>query len=171
MSQKVLVTDYVWPNLDVERKILNEIGVEVVAAPDGDEDTLSALAEGCCGIMTCWARTTRRVIESALPHLRVISRYGVGLDNIDVAFATSQGIPVTNVPDYCLIDVAEHTMALLLALSRKVAPFDRCVRLGTWSTQAGGPLRRLTGSTLGLLGFGQIAREVADRGPGFGVRS
>jgi D-3-phosphoglycerate dehydrogenase len=96
-------------------------------------------------------------------------RYGVGLDNIDVAFATEQGIPVANVPDYCLVDVAEHTLALLLALSRKVVRFDHLVRAGTWRIQAGLPLRRLTGQTLGLIGFGQIAQEVAIRARAFGL--
>ncbi|MCZ6632607.1 MAG: C-terminal binding protein [bacterium] len=170
MVQKVLVTDYAWPNLEVERGVLTEIGVELVEAPDGDEETLAGLAKGCCGILTCWAQTTRKVIEAALPNLKVISRYGVGLDNIDVVFATEQGIPVTRVPDYCMVDVAEHTMALLMALSRKVARFDRLVREGTWDIQEVLPLRRLTGQTLGLVGFGQIAREVVPRAKAFGLR-
>ncbi|MFH1575278.1 MAG: C-terminal binding protein [Acidobacteriota bacterium] len=170
MVRKVLVTDYVWPDLRVEREVLSEIGVALLEAPDGEEETLVGLARGVCGILTCWARTTRRVIEAALPGLRVIARYGVGLDNIDLAFATARGIPVTNVPDYCLRDVAEHTMALLLALSRKVARFDRSVRQGVWDIQAGVPLHRLTGRTLGLVGFGQIAREVVPLARAFGLR-
>lgn len=166
---KVLVTDYVWPNLDVERSILHEIGAELIEAPNGDEKTLAGLAVGCEGILTCWAKTTRNVIAAALPQLKVIVRYGVGLDNIDLAFATERGIPVANVPDYCLVDVAEHTVALLLALSRKVSRFDRLVREGTWNIQSGLPLRRLRGQTLGLIGFGQIAQEVVVRAKGFGV--
>ncbi|MDE2954876.1 MAG: C-terminal binding protein, partial [Gemmatimonadota bacterium] len=80
-----------------------------------------------------------------------------------------QGIPVANVPDYCFIDVAEQTMALLLGLSHKVAQFDRLIRSGTWDIQAGLPLRRLTGQVLGLIGFGQIAREVVPRTRAFGL--
>ena len=170
MVRNVLVTDYAWPDLEVEREVLSEIGVELLEAPDGEEEALAELARGVCGILTCWAGTTRRVIEAALPGLKVIARYGVGLDNIDLAFATGRGIPVTNVPDYCLSDVAEHTMALLLALSRKVARFDRSVRQGVWDIQAGVPLHRLTGRTLGLIGFGQIAREVVPRAKAFGLR-
>lgn len=166
---KILVTDYVWPNLDVEERVLSDIGAELVVAPDGDEETLIALAEGCGGILTCWAKTTQKVIESALPTLKVIVRYGVGLDNIDVAFATQKRIPVANVPDYCFVDVAEHTMALLLSFSHKVTRFDRLIRGGTWDIQAGLPLRRLTGQTLGLIGFGQIAREVVPRAKAFGL--
>lgn len=167
---KILVTDYAWPNLDVEKSVLNDIGAELIPAPDGDEETLVRLGAGCCGILTCWARTTRRVIASALPDLKVIVRYGVGLDNIDVAYATEQGIPVARVPDYCFVDVAEQTMALLLGLSHKVAQFDRLIRGGTWDIQAGLPLRRLTGQVLGLLGFGQIARQVVPRARAFGLQ-
>ena len=137
-------------------KVLSEIGAELVVAPDGEEDTLIELAHGCSGILTCWARTTQSVIESALPDLKVIVRYGVGLDNIDVAFATTQGIPVANVPDYCFVDVAEQTMALLLGLSHRVVRYDRLIRGGTWDISAGLPLHRLTGQVLGLVGFGQI---------------
>jgi D-3-phosphoglycerate dehydrogenase len=167
---KVLVTDYVWPSLVVEERVLSEIGVELIVAPNGDEDTLVGLATGCDGILTCWAKTTQKVIEAALPTLKVIVRYGVGLDNIDLAFATQKGIPVANVPDYCFGDVAEHTMALLLSFSHKVTRFDRLVRGGTWDIQAGLPLRRLTGQTLGLVGFGQIAREVVPRAKAFGLQ-
>ena len=166
---KILVTDYAWPNLDVEKSVLNAIGADLVPAPDSEEETLVRLAKGCCGILTCWAQTTRRVIASALPDLKVIVRYGVGLDNIDVAHATEQGIPVANVPDYCFVDVAEQTMALLLGLSHKVAQFDRLIRRGAWDIQAGLPLRRLTGQVLGLIGFGQIARQVAPRARAFGL--
>ncbi|MDA0709962.1 MAG: C-terminal binding protein [bacterium] len=166
---RILVTDYVWPSLKVEERILSEIGATLVVAPDGNEDTLVNLASGCDGILTCWAKTSRRVIEAALPQLKVIVRYGVGLDNIDVACATEKGIPVANVPDYCFVDVAEHTLALLLSMSHKVARFDRLVRSGTWSIQSGLPLRRLMGQRLGLIGFGQIAREVVPRARAFGM--
>ena len=167
---RVLVTDYAWADLAVEKNVLEEIGVELVAAPDGNEETLARLAAGVSGIMTCWAQTTRRVIQAALPDLKVVTRYGVGLDNIDVAYATAQKIPVAYVPDYCMVDVAEHAMALLLALSRKVARFDRTVREDVWDLQACLPLNRLTGRTLGLIGFGRIAREVAGRAAAFGLR-
>ena len=168
MARKVLVTDYAWPDLEIEKGILGEIGYEVVASPNGEEGTLAGLARDVEGIMTCWARTTRKVIESA-PRLRVISRYGIGLDNIDVAFATQRGIPVTRVPAYCLEDVAEHTLSLLLTLSRKTALFDRRIRAGTWGIQEGLPLSRLTGRVLGLIGFGKIARCVVPRARAFGL--
>ena len=170
MADKVLVTDYAWPDLEIERRVLGEIGVELVEAPTGDEDTLAVLADGCVGILTCWAQTTEKVIASALPDLKVVVRYGVGLDNIAIPFASKNGIPVANVPDYCFVDVAEHTMALLLSFARKVVPFDRSVRSGSWSIQDRLPLSRLTGSTLGLVGFGQIAQQIVPRAKAFGMR-
>jgi D-3-phosphoglycerate dehydrogenase len=170
MGKKVLVTDYAWPDLDIERDILAKVGVELVVAPDGEEDTLVRLAEGCVGILTCWAQTTEKVIAAALPDLKVVVRYGVGLDNIAIPFASRNGIPVANVPDYCFVDVAEHTMALMLSLARKVTPFDRSVRSGSWSIKDRLPLNRLTGRTLGLIGFGQIPMEVIPRAKAFGMR-
>ncbi|MBI2505154.1 MAG: C-terminal binding protein, partial [Candidatus Latescibacteria bacterium] len=163
MAHKVLVTDYQWPDLEIEKRILGEIGVELVVAPAGDEETLTRLAKGCEGILTCWAKTTRKVIEAAYPELKVIVRYGIGLDNIDVDFATRSHIPVLNVPTYCVVDVAEHTLGYILALSRKIPFFDRRVRQGSWSIQEALPLRRLKGKRLGLIGLGNIGKEVARR--------
>ena len=170
MGGKVLVTDYAWPDLEVERAVLGEIDVELIDAPDGEEDTLVRLAEGCVGILTCWAQTTEKVIASALPDLRAIVRYGVGLDNIAIPFASRNGIPIANVPDFCFVDVAEHTMALMLSFARKITPFDRSIRSGSWSIQDRLPLNRITGRTLGLIGLGQIAQEVIPRARAFGMR-
>ncbi|MCH2665595.1 C-terminal binding protein [bacterium] len=170
MNEKVLVTDYAWDNLDIERSVLNEIGVDLVEALDGEEETLVGLAQGCVGILTCWAQTTEKVIAAALPDLQGVVRYGVGLDNIAIPFATRNGIPVAYVPDYCYIDVAEHVMALMLSIARKVTPFDRSIRSGSWSIQDRLPLNRLTERTLGLVGFGQIAQEVVPRARAFGMR-
>ena len=161
MSDRILVTDYKWPNLEIESAILAEIGAQLVPAPDGKEDTLVELARGCRGIMTCWAETTSRVIEAALPDLKVISRYGIGLDNIDVKFATRQGVPVANVPTYCVIDVAEHTLSCILALSTKLTFLDRRIRQNSWNIQEGLPMRRVRGKRLGLIGLGNIGRQVA----------
>ncbi|MSR84404.1 MAG: C-terminal binding protein [Candidatus Latescibacteria bacterium] len=169
MTRKVLVTDYQWPDLEIERHILGEIGTELVVAPDGQEETLAHLAQGCEGILTCWAKTTARVIAAALPDLKVIVRYGIGLDNIDVDFATQSHVPVLNVPTYCVVDVAEHTLGFILALSRKIAFFDRRVRQGTWNIQEALPLRRLVGKRLGLIGLGNIGKEVAKRAQAFGL--
>ena len=105
----VLLTDYAWPDLEIERPILAKADAELVCAPATDAATLAHLAaeRGVAAIMTTWARVTAEVI-AASPDCRIVSRLGIGLDNIDVAAATARGIVVTNVPDYCLIEVAEH---------------------------------------------------------------
>jgi D-3-phosphoglycerate dehydrogenase len=165
----VLVTDYVWPSLDRERAILSAIGARVVAAPSGDEETLATLARDADAILTCFARVTARVIAAAT-RLRVIARYGIGLDNIAVEAATAHGVVVTNVPDYCIHEVAEHTMALLLACTRRVALYDQAVRRGAWDPKIGRPLPRLAGRTLGIVGFGRIGRLVARQAHALGLR-
>jgi len=105
-----------------------------------------------------------------MPKCRIIARYGIGVDTIDLDAATAAGIIVTNNPTYCIEEVAEHTMALLLACARKVAFYDRLVRAGRWEVPPGKPMFRLAGRTLGLVGFGNIARQVAARAAAFGMR-
>ena len=169
MTHKILVTDYQWPSLDIEREVLGAVGAELVVAPDGDESTLMELAPGCAGIMTCWAQTTKNVIEQALPDLKVIARYGIGLDNIDIQFATANGIPVGYVPTYCVDEVAEHTLGYILALARKLSLFNRRTLEGVWDLNEGRPIRRVKGKRLGIMGFGNIGREVGTRGAAIGM--
>src|SRR6187399_2746408 len=109
---KVLITDYAWPDVTIERNTLAEIDAELVVAPTGDAATLAKLAADCDAIMTNWAKVPQAVIE-ACRNCKIVSRLGIGIDNIDVAYCKSQNIPVTNVPDYCLIEVAEHALAQL----------------------------------------------------------
>jgi D-3-phosphoglycerate dehydrogenase / 2-oxoglutarate reductase len=148
---KALVTDYAWSDLEIERRILAPLGVELVVAEKGTEYELARLAVDVDGIFTNWKHVTRKVIENG-PKCQVIIRYGVGLDNIDVSYATEIGILVANVPDYCIEEVSDHALALLLALGLK----------------AGTPLYRLRGKTLGIVGFGQIGRMLAQKARGFG---
>lgn len=169
MSQySVLLTDRAWPSLDLERELLAKVGAELIEAPDGDEVTLCELAKSADAIATCWAHVTARVIESA-PKCKIVARLGIGLDNIDIAAATRRSIPVTNVPDYCVPEVADHTLALLLALVRKIPHFDREIKQGRYDLLAAGPMNRLEGQTLGLLGFGRIAQAVRTRALAFGL--
>jgi D-3-phosphoglycerate dehydrogenase len=169
MNYKVLLTDYAWPDLEIERSILAEYDAELVVAPNGDPATLVSLAGNVHAIMSNWANVPAQVIDAA-PNCRIVSRLGIGLDAIDVAHATSLGIPVTNVPDYCLIEVAEHTVALLLALARKIHIFHANSQQGRYDLSAGFPLRRIAGQTLGLIGLGNTAREVAERALPLGLR-
>ena len=164
----VLLTDRAWPSLDLERELLAKVDAELIEAPDDSEETLCELAKSADAIATCWAQVTARVIESA-PKCKIVARLGIGLDNIDIEAATRRSIPVTNIPDYCVTEVAEHTMGLLLALVRKISHFDREIKQGRYDLPAAGPMNRLEGQTLGLVGFGRIAQAVRDRALGFGL--
>ena len=166
---RVLLTDYAWPNLDVERVILAEYDAELVVAPATDTATLVALAPEADAIMTNWVDVRAPVIDAATK-CRIIARLGIGLDCIDVWRATERGIPVTNVPDYCFTEVAEHTLALLLALARKLHIFQADARAGRYDLAAGLPLWRIEGQTLGIVGMGGIGRRVAEKAAAFGLK-
>lgn len=165
---RVLVTDYAWPTLDVERDVLAAIDAELMVAHSGDEAELIALAPHADAILTCWQKVTPAVLEAAV-NCRVVSRYGVGLDNIAVARATELGMIVTNVPDFCLEEVSDHAMALLLACARRIVPFVRATRAGVWDPKAAPTMPRLRGQTLGIIGYGNIAQALLPKARGFGL--
>src|SRR5438046_2290151 len=170
---KVLLTDYAWPEVEIERRTLAEIDAELIVAERSQQDaaSLTALAKEhqVDAIMTNWAKVPEAVI-AASSKCRIVSRLGIGLDNIDVAFCSSHKIPVTNIPDYCLIEVAEHALALLLALSRKVAFYHQATKAGRYELQAGPKLRRIEGQTLGIIGLGNIGRKLAEKAQGLGLK-
>jgi D-3-phosphoglycerate dehydrogenase len=157
---RVLVTDFAWPDLSLERAILAKVGAELVVSESQDPDRLAELAEGVDAILVCWAPATEAVIKAAT-QCRIVSRMGIGLDNIDVAYCTKRGIPVTNVPDYCVVEVAEHTLALVFALARGVGHYHLACQRGEYNAQAGPQLRRVQGSSLGIVGLGRIGKCVA----------
>ena len=168
MSYKVLVTDYVWPSVEPERAVLAQIGAELVVAPDGSEDTLAGLAGDVDGILTCFAQVTENVLRAAEKCV-VVGRYGVGVDNIAVDTATELGMAVTYVPDYCVEEVSDHVMGLLLTWNRRVAYFDRLVKTSGWgSLSLTMPILRLRGKTLGIVGFGRIGQAVCRKALAFG---
>ena len=168
MGTKVLVTDQVFGRTSIERSVLEPMGVEVVEAASTDEETLVGLASGISGMLVCYAPITERILEAAAPTCKVVARYGIGYDNVPLDAATRLGVVVTNVPDYCLDEVADHTFALLLAVARGVAFMDREVRGGKWQVPTSG-IHRLAGRRLALLGVGRIGRRVATRAQAFGL--
>ena len=169
MKAKVVITDYVWESLDVERKTLGEMAELVALKTKKPEEFLDA-AKDCDALLNTYAGPITADVMSKMPKCRIIARYGIGVDTIDLEAATRAGIIVTNNPTYCIEEVAEHTMALLLACARKIAFYDRLVRSGRLEVPPGKPIFRLVGRTLGLVGFGNIAREVAVRAAAFGMR-
>lgn len=166
---KVLITDYAWPSLDIEQAVLGAAGAELLAAETGAEDELAALAGDCDAILTCWKHVTPAVLDAA-PRCVVVGRYGVGLDNIAVDRATELGIVVANVPDFCVDEVSEHAMALVLALGRRIVAFALQTREGGWDNAGEGVLHRLRGQTLGLLGCGRIGAATGEKARAFGMR-
>jgi D-3-phosphoglycerate dehydrogenase len=165
----VLVTDYTWESTVLERSILAEVGARVVEAPTGREGELIEMVAGADAILTCFAQVTTAVVTAGR-RLRVIGRYGIGVDNIAVDEATRRGIPVTYVPVYCLDEVAEHVLALIFCLTRGIHLYDRAVRRGDWSLRTGQPIRRIAGQTIGIVGFGKIGQAVANRAQALGMR-
>jgi D-3-phosphoglycerate dehydrogenase len=155
--------------LDVEKKTLGELADLVPLQTKKPEEFLPQ-AEDCDALLNTYAGPITAEVMARMPKCKIIARYGIGVDTIDLDAATQAGIIVTNNPSYCIEEVAEHTMALLLACARKVPLYDRLVRGGRWEIPPGKPMFRLSGRTLGLVGFGNIARQVAMRAAAFGMR-
>lgn len=167
--KKVLVTDYVWPDLEPERAVFDPLGIELVVSPSGDEQTLIDLARDADGILTCFAQVTPAVLQAA-ERMKVVARYGVGVDNIAVDDATGLGIAVTYVPDYCVDEVSDHVLAFLLAFNRRVVLFDNATKRDGWgSLELNLPMTRLRGLTIGVVGFGRIGRSAARKAQAFGL--
>lgn len=164
----VLLTDRAWPDSTIEREILSAAGAELVEAPATDEATLCELAAQADAIATNWAHVTGAAIRAAR-RCRVICRTGIGLDNIDVPTATELRIPVTNVPDYCVTEVADHALALVLACARNIAFFHLRTKRKEYSLQAAPQMPRLAGKCLGLLGLGRIATNLAGKARALGL--
>jgi D-3-phosphoglycerate dehydrogenase len=169
MSFIVAVTDYVFPSFEPERAVLGPLGVELRPGQCRSEDEIIALAQEADAVLNCYAKIPARVIEN-LKRCRIIARYGIGVDNVDLAAATEARILVTNVPDYCIDEVSDHALALLLSLARRIAAADAAVKAGAWDVGAHAGIRRLRGRTLGLLGFGKIARALASKAQPLGLK-
>ncbi len=166
---RVAISDCDHGTVEVERKVFEEAGCEWALHQCRTEDEVIAACEGFDGILSQYAPIKSQAIGS-LPQLKVLSRYGVGVDNLDLAAATVKGVAVCNVPDYCQDDVSTHAMALLLSLVRGVTRMANDVAAGGWDFRVAGPVPRTAGRTLGLFGFGGIARAVARKALGFGMK-
>lgn len=166
-ARKVVATDIAWPAPEAEIPVLAEAGAELVLAETGEEEELVGMVGDADAILTCWKLVTARVIDAA-PGCLVISRYGIGLDNIDIEHATENGIIVTNVPTYCVEEVSDHAIALILALARKTPLYDRTLKGGTYDRETGPAMRRLATQVVGVVGMGNIGRRAAQKARGVG---
>lgn len=166
---RILVTDVAWPSVEPEAGVLARIGGALVLAKSGSEEELLELVPTMDAILTCWENVPASVVRAG-SKLQVIGRYGIGVDNIAVEEATGHGILVTNVPAYCLDEVSDHAMALILACARKVCHYNLKVHAGDWEVASGKPLFRVRGQTLGILGFGKIGQTLVPKAKAFGMR-
>jgi D-3-phosphoglycerate dehydrogenase len=169
MTNRVVITDHTFESLDIEQEVLDEVdgGVELV---DGEahDGSLQELVADADAVIVMYEEISADVVD-AMSDCRIISRTGIGLDNVDIGAATERGIMVTNVPDYCIDEVSTHTMALLLALKRNVVFYDRQTDAGEWDVAAGPTMHRLQNQTLGLVAFGRTAQEVGRKAAAFGM--
>lgn len=165
----VVITDCDHGSIEEEKSEMAAINARLVLLPAGMPNDLVESCARAEGIINQYALLTREFLER-LPRCQVIARYGVGVDTIDLQAATDLGIIVANVPDYCIDEVADHSLALLLAVVRKTAFYDRRIKAGEWDFRPGMPIFRMRGKTMGLIGSGKIGMEVARRIASFGVR-
>lgn len=165
---KVVITDYEYQNVEKERKILEAAGIELEACQCRTEQALIDACRDADGVIVQYCTITGQVIR-AMAHCRVIIKYGIGVNNIDVDAATEKGIYVCNVPDYGVDEVSNHAIAMMLALSRGLKRLNGSLTQGSWGYGSVVPLHRMAGATLGLVGLGRIPSLVAGKMAGFGL--
>jgi D-3-phosphoglycerate dehydrogenase len=165
----IAVTDTVFPSLDPAKTALARLNPTYRMSKSVNADDIVAVAKDADAVLVTYAKLTRDVLMQ-LTRCRAIGRFGLGVDNIDLPTAKEKGIAVNYVPDYCIREVSDHAMALLLALIRKIPLSNKLVQSGRWEMPAVVPIRRIEGTVLGLIGFGHIPRLVAPKAQAFGMR-
>jgi D-3-phosphoglycerate dehydrogenase / 2-oxoglutarate reductase len=166
---KIVITDYRFPDVDQERRAVEAAGGTLVTGQAVNEEQVAELCRDADGVLTARAPVTRRAI-SAMERCRIIVRYGVGVDTIDLRAATERGIMVANVPDYCLDEVSDHALTLLLMLSRQIIPSIALAREDVWAVAKMPPVEQLRGQTCGLCGCGRIGSLLAGKVSALGMR-
>jgi D-3-phosphoglycerate dehydrogenase len=166
---QVAVSDIVFPNLDRARAVLSTIGAELRLAAEPKPEAILRVAKDADALLATYAKITADMIRQ-MTRCRIISRFGIGVDNVDIPVATERGIVVTKVPDYCIDEVSDHAVALLLTAVRKIPLANSLVQQGRWEMPAVVPIHRLRGSVLGLVGFGRIPQLVTPKAQAFGMR-
>ena len=165
----IAVTDSVFPSLDLAKAALARLNPTFRMSKSANADDILAVAKDADAILVTYAKLTRELLLQ-LTKCKAIGRFGLGVDNIDLPTAKEKGIAVNYVPDYCIREVSDHAMALLLALIRKIPLSNKLVQSGRWEMPAVVPIRRIEGTVLGLVGFGHIPRLVAPKAQAFGIK-
>jgi D-3-phosphoglycerate dehydrogenase / 2-oxoglutarate reductase len=165
----IAVTDSVFPTLDPAKAALKRLDPELRMAKSASVDDILAVARDADAVLVTYAKLPGELLRQ-LRRCKAIGRFGLGVDNIDLPAAKEMGITVTYVPDYCIQEVSDHAMALLLALARKIPFSNQLVQAGRWEMPAVVPIYRLEGRVLGLLGFGNIPRKLVPKAKAFGLR-
>jgi len=165
----IAVTDSPFPSLDPAKAALARVDPELRMAKSTSAEDILAVARDADAILVTYARLAGDLLRQ-LTRCKAIGRFGLGVDNIDIPAAAALGITVTYVPDYCMHEVSDHAMALLLALARKIPLSNKLVQAGRWEMSAVVPIHRLAGRVLGLVGFGNIPRALAPKARAFGLR-
>jgi len=165
----IAVTDSPFPSLDPAKAALARVDPELRMAKSASADDILAVARDADAILITYAKLPGDLLRQ-LTRCKAIGRFGLGVDNIDIPTAAELGITVTYVPDYCMHEVSDHAMALLLALARKIPLSNKLVQAGRWDMPAVVPIHRLAGRVLGLVGFGNIPRALAPKAKAFGLR-
>ncbi|MBA7475854.1 C-terminal binding protein [Candidatus Atribacteria bacterium 1244-E10-H5-B2] len=169
---KVIITDYYYPNLNEERKVFEGTGIEIIDCKGKckNEEDVIRYTKNADAIITQFVPITKEVIGN-LKNCKIIVRYAIGLDNIDIAEATKKKIMVANVPDYCIEEVSNQALTLMLAVLRKLTIADRETRKGNCSYENTKPLYRLSKMNLGIIAFGRIAREFVKKAEVLGFKN
>lgn len=159
---KVVITDHSYMEFEEEKQVFESVGAKLKITQCKTEKEIIEVSKGAIGLINSEIPITRKVIES-LPDLKVIAKYGLGVDNIDLEAATDNNVFVANVPDYCQDEVSDHALALILTLSRKIVFLNQAVKQGKWSFSDGAPLHRFNTQTVGLISYGSIARKLSKK--------
>lgn len=166
---KVVITDHSFPAVAVEQELIEAAGGTLEVARCKTEGDVIAACQDADALLVQWAPITERVLRS-LPRCKVVIRYGIGVDNVDLAAARRLGVAVANVPDYCIDEVADHTVALAVSMGRQLLATNGRLRAGTWKITPPAPMPAFREMTFAVIGLGRIGRSVLSRAQGFGFR-
>ena len=166
---KVFMTDKTWPDLELEKRVLSAIDAELVLSKGGTPEEICSEGRDCDALMVLFTPMNKKNLEY-FQNCKALIRMGIGINTVDMETATRMGMMVANVPDYCQEEVADHTIALFLEITRKAGMLDRQVKSGGWNMDVANPVPRLQGKIFGLLGCGGIGLRTARRAAAFGMK-